>query len=673
MNKLDGTPHEPSNAHLIPGVAFAPDASSRIRRAVRRGVRDWSASRSAIHPLVGQEHLQPNGNNWRRSLPRRRKFKIVMDRYAGPPMMRKLVFKVKYRQAVWRLFVFSAAMLRWYAGRFKDRLRGTASDETRARRLREIIQRLGGTAIKIGQQLAMRVDLMPYAYGVELSKLFDEVPAFPTEQAIERIEALLGPIDKTFAAFDPEPIGHASVACVYQAVLKNGERVAIKVRRPGIGELFVADCKALTWVLQLMEFATLLRPGLTRNLLFEFENMLIEELDFVKEARYTELFRRRVLKKLHHVTAPRVYFDLSGDDVLTTEYVEGLWLGEMIAGIEQKNPEVLAYMRAHNLDPKLIARRLIRTNQFGIFENLLFHADPHPSNVVLQPNSKLVFIDFGSCGAYTTRERNNWRQLAYYQSKEDIGRMVQCALAVLEPLPAIDIDEFGKKLEAVFWRDLYAFKSHHSEWWERTSARTWMSFLSLASEFQIPMNLNTLRMIRSTLLYETVAARLFNGIDAYREHRKYNRTAGKRARKRVNQFVSKRLLGGPTDTDYLRIEQLMQMGNRAVYLAQRALDTPPFRYGLLISKAAYALIQLFKEVRFVAVSSAVLFAAVALYRLVFTGDGWAQINFYNIVSDIYRTKLYLIVVVVVLWLNVRRIRFRLTDKELHRRNTSGLS
>jgi ubiquinone biosynthesis protein len=73
-------------------------------------------------------------------------------------------------------------------------------------RLREIIQSLGGTAVKIGQQLAMRIDLMPYVYGAELSKLFDEVPAFPTEQAIERIEALLGqPINKVFAAFDSKP------------------------------------------------------------------------------------------------------------------------------------------------------------------------------------------------------------------------------------------------------------------------------------------------------------------------------------------------------------------------------------------------------------------------------------------------------------------------------------
>lgn len=595
-------------------------------------------------------------------------------------MMRKLVFKAKHRQVVWRLLVFANAIAKWYLGRLKDKLLGNDNDETRAVRLREIIQDMKGTAVKIGQQLAMRVDLMPYAYGVELAKLLDKGNDFEggTKEAIKRIEKLLGPIDKIFTSFDPDPIGKASVACVYQARLKNGERVAVKVRRPGIGELFVADCRALTWVLRFIEFLTLLPPGLSHNFLFEFENMLLEELDFVKEARNTELFRRRVLKKLDHVTAARVYFELSGEDVLTTQYVEGLWLGEMTAGIEQKDPGVLAYMHEHNIDPKVVARRLIRTNQFGIFENLLFHADPHPSNVLVWANSTLVFIDFGSCGAYTTRERNNWRQLAYYQSKEDIGRMVQSALAILEPLPAIDLDEFTKKLETVFWRDLYAFKSKHSEWWERTSARTWMSFLELAHEYQMPMNLNTLRMIRSTLLYETVAARLYPHVDAYREHRKYNKQAGKRARKRVNRTVRKRLFGGLTDMDYLRIEQLMQMGNRFIYLAQRVLDTPPFRYGLMISKLADAVLHAYKEIRFVVWASILLFFGMIAYRLwkgeitvdqINVGDTLKHIFYYSPGTKAF----WILVVVVALWLNWRRTKFRISQKEIHRNNTSGLS
>lgn len=654
----------------------------RLRRAVSASVKEWAAVQASTRPPQNgtDNHAPPTGTDpqatWLGMLPRRQKFKIPMDAYAGPPTMRKLVFKASHFRVVGRLVVFSMAIMRWYWGRLKDRLRGHDTDETRAVRLREIIEHMGGTAIKIGQQLAMRIDLLPYAYGVELSKMHDQVPAYPVEYAMQRIKAMLKdrPLEEVFAAFDPDPIGSASVACVYQARLKTGERVAVKVRRPDIGNLFVADCKALTWVLRLMEYLTLLRPGLSNNFLYEFETMLLEELDFVKEGRHTELFRRRVLKKLEHITAPRVYFELSGEDVLTTEYVEGLWMGEMIAGIEQQNPEVLAYMRDHNIDPKVVAQRLIRTNQFGIFENLLFHADPHPSNVLLWPNNTLVFIDFGSCGAYTTRDRNSWRQLAYYQRKEDIGRMVQAALAVLEPLPPLDLDDFSKKLEAVFWQDLYAFKSHHSQWWERTSARTWLSFLTLAREYDIPLNLNTLRMIRSTLLYETVAARVYNRVNAYKEHHKYNKKAGKRARKRVNRAINKRLKGGLTNTDYLRVEQLGHMANRFIYLTQRWLDTPPYRFSLLISKAAYALINAYREVRFIVVSSAVLIAGVIAYQLIFTpGYGWKDVDLLGTLKLIYTTRLYLLIVALASWLNLRRVLYRMHDKEIRRENTSGLN
>ena len=184
------------------------------------------------------------------------------------------------RHRIARLLVYGFAGLRWSAQILWDKLHRVDSLERRAVRLREAIQRIGGTAVKLGQQMAMRIDLLPYEYTVELSKMLDRMPTFPTEYAIKRIECVLGkPILDVFAAFDPKPIGSASVACVFQAFLKNGDRVAIKVRRPGIGEKFVADCNALGAVLQALEFFTVIRPGLSRNFLFEFRSMLMEELD----------------------------------------------------------------------------------------------------------------------------------------------------------------------------------------------------------------------------------------------------------------------------------------------------------------------------------------------------------------------------------------------------------
>lgn len=591
-----------------------------------------------------------------------------------PPLMRQLKFKASVWLTARRLLEFFAAVAFWYLASLLDALRGREGIELRARRLREIIEWKGGTAIKMGQQAAMRIDLLPYAYTLELAKMLDKVPPFPVEAAIQRIELCLGrPMAEVFDRFDPKPIGSASVACVYQAYLKTGERVAIKVRRPKIGEQFIADCTGLGLMLRFLELLTFIRPGLSANFLYEFREMVMEELDFVKEARYTELFRRRARKNLKDISAPRVYFEYSNEDVMVMEFVAGLWLRELLAAVEGKDAEALGLLKEYNIDPRVIAQRLIRTNQYGVFENLLFHADPHPSNVVVQPNNRIVFIDFGSCGAYTTRERTSWRQLNYYHQKEDIGRMVQSALAVLEPLPPIDIDQFSKRLEVIFWQDLYAFKSKHTEWWEHTSAKIWISFLALAREYGMKLNLNTLRMIRSTLLYETVAARLYPKVSAYREHKIYSRKAGKRAKKRVQNQISRWLFQGPSNIDYLAIEEFMGMGNRILYLTQRYLDTPPFRFSMLISKASFAISTVVQAVVWSIIGTMVCSAVLVGDRLLFQPNyRITNINMWHAVLDLFSTLPFQILVFIVTLISVRRILFRFFDMDIHA-NTTGLT
>jgi ubiquinone biosynthesis protein len=589
----------------------------------------------------------------------------------APSMMRRAQWKASWLQVIVRLWIYSSAALLWAFGTVWEKLRGTDSEESRAIRLREHIEKIGGTAVKLGQQMAMRIDMLPYEYTVELSKMLDRMPPFPVEYAIGRIESFLErPHGEVFHNFNREPIGSASVACVFSGYLDDGAHVAIKVRRPGIGADFVADCEALGLVLKVLEFLTVIRPGLAHNFLFDFRHMLLEELDFTKECRYTELFRRRVEKRLSYVSAPNVYPELSCDDILVTEFVEGIWLREMINAVEHHDEEALALLRDQGIYPELVAKRLLRANQFGVFENLLFHADPHPSNVVVQRDSRVVFIDFGACGAYTSRERNNWRQLAYYHEQEDVGRMVQSAVALLEPLPPIDIDEFSKRVEIVFWDDLYAFKSHYTQWWERTSAKIWIRFLELARQYNIPLTLSTLRMIRSTLMYETISARLYSRVNAYKEHKVYNKSAGRRARERVKKEFFRYMFRGPRSTDYLKVEQLLDMGNRTMYLAQRWLDTPPFRFSLMVDKFVYAFS--------VVLRGGLLFAFFTMaggfgllgWRTLTRAPG--QFTFWQACIEILSWHSSQLLVGVVLLLNIRRVMVRLFDKDV-RANTTGLT
>ncbi|HEX8501798.1 MAG TPA: AarF/UbiB family protein [Pyrinomonadaceae bacterium] len=622
-----------------------------------------------------------------------------MDPHGGPPMMPRIDIRPRYIRTLRRLVVYLMAAARWYARILQDKLRGQDDIKRRATHLREIVERLGGTAIKIGQQASLRMDLLPREYGAELEKMLDRVPPFPTELAVARIVALTGkPLREIFSEFDPEPYGSGSVACIYKATLTTGEKVAVKVRRPGIRELFVSDCKALEWVLRTLEFFTFLRDGYSKNLIAGLLSILIEETEFVKEARYTEIFRRQARKRLRRVSAPKIFFDYSGDDVIVQEFIHGVRMGDIIAFVEQNDEEALGRLRQLNIDPKRVAKKLIRVNQWGVFENTLFHADPHPSNLIVRPNNCLVFIDFGAVGAYTTMERNNWRQLNYYHQRRDVGRMAQTALAILEPLPAIDVDEFRGRLEQIFWEDIYAHQSKHTEWYEHTSVRIWMHLFELSFEFNVPMGINTLRMIRSTLLSETVAARLHPNISAWREHRKYNRAAARRSRRRVLRSISRRLCG-PTDTDYQRIEQFMGLFNRTVYLYQRWIDNPLYRYGLLVKKAVYAVIVVVKSIlTFLMVATAGLIAYI-LYEIFKSGayrsaEQFGQYMRSPFIMENLRQlflptgdefgrapsawtylplRLILLGVLISVFLNMRRVIRRFKDREIPRRNASGLS
>ena len=172
-------------------------------------------------------------------------------------------------------------MFIFLSGILGDKIRQRDTIMIRAVRLRETFARISGTFIKFGQQAAVRADSLPYATCEELTKLLDKVAPFPTEQAIAAIERVTGrPLAETFQQFDPEPIGSASIACVYQAVLHNGDEVAVKVRRPGIGDLFVADFRVLGWLFGMMEVLTLVRPGFTEIILEEVRSTLMKELDF---------------------------------------------------------------------------------------------------------------------------------------------------------------------------------------------------------------------------------------------------------------------------------------------------------------------------------------------------------------------------------------------------------
>jgi ubiquinone biosynthesis protein len=489
--------------------------------------------------------------------------------------------------------------------------------------------------------------------------MLDSCPPFPTPLAIKAIEEATGkPMTDVFAAFDPEPIASASVACVFQGILKNGDKVAVKVRRPRIGEMFEADIRGLGWLLRVLE-NFILPPTFSHNLLYELRAMLLEELDFIREARYTELFRRYARKQgMGFASAPRCYFNLSNRSVLVTEFVTGIFLTELLGVVEARDETTLAELKAQGIDPAVVARQIITINRYGGMESILFHADLHPGNVLVRPNNELVLIDFGASGSFTAQERVIWRRVLYAQSIEDVGMMVQAALALMEPLPPIDVDVFAKKLEAVFWQDLYAIKSRHSPWYERTTANLWIGFLRLAREYNVPMNINTLRMIRVSMLADTMALRLDPTIDHYREYRTYLKGAGRRARKRLR----KRLRDTFSDTEMISWEQALQTASGLMYRLQRNVDSTFVQYAKLQGKAAFGLTTVFGALLFGFVSTGVVLIVAGAWGNLVPGavprGPWDLL-----VNHILPNGFFQIFLAVVFLGTVRRLLFRLGDKD----------
>ncbi|MGZ8395982.1 MAG: AarF/UbiB family protein, partial [Rhodoplanes sp.] len=265
-----------------------PQRADEIERAVEIGLQhsDLSSADSGRPPSSEiQRHVL-------RALPRRQLVHKIEAASVSLPMARRAVFRPGVFLPCVRLAVWLAVALTFFCGNALDSLLGRASVQRRAARFRRCLERAGASMIKVGQQLSVRADLLPYAYCIELGKLLDNVPPIPTQKAISIIERNLGrPIEEIFDTFDPTQIGSASLACVYQAVLKTGERVAVKVQRPGIGRLISADLRALDWLMIAAEALTLIRPGTTTQFRRELRRTLMGELNFRTEARYNEMFR----------------------------------------------------------------------------------------------------------------------------------------------------------------------------------------------------------------------------------------------------------------------------------------------------------------------------------------------------------------------------------------------
>lgn len=253
--------------------------------------------------------------------------------------------------------------------------------KARANRLLHAVARLGPSFVKIAQVFASRADLIPEPYLGALGTLVDQVPALPAE-VIERaiFEAYGKPVDQLFEDFERTPVAAASLAQVHRARIGT-ETVAVKVLRPGVEQRVAADIKAARRILLWLD-RWWGHPHIKREItvLAAFESRVREELDFRLEAGYARAIRHNFAES-KHVAIPRVYEQYTQQRVLVLEFMEG-------TRIDRIDPS--------KTDPTRVVQTLVELYIQMELVDGLFHADPHPGNILVAPDGRLVLLDFGA-------------------------------------------------------------------------------------------------------------------------------------------------------------------------------------------------------------------------------------------------------------------------------------
>ncbi|HEO70745.1 MAG TPA: AarF/ABC1/UbiB kinase family protein, partial [Candidatus Hydrogenedentes bacterium] len=250
-----------------------------------------------------------------------------------------------------------------------------------------VLAELGPTFVKCGQVLSTRPDLVGPAISKELEALQDRVVPLPFEKMRPVLEtALHGTVEELFATFDTEPVAAASLSQVYRATLKTGEPVAVKLQRPGIHAVIEADLSLMQgiaeWAVEHVEDLDWVDPA---GIVEEFARSIRRELDFTIEARTINRFRE-VFPEKDDVFIPATYPDLSASQVLTMDWIDGARI------------DALDEYPKRNCEPKVIAKRGCEIVCEMVFEHRLFHADPHPGNILVTQDNCIAFLDYGMVG-----------------------------------------------------------------------------------------------------------------------------------------------------------------------------------------------------------------------------------------------------------------------------------
>lgn len=310
------------------------------------------------------------------------------------------------------------------------------------RKLREILEDLGPTYVKLGQIMSMRSDVLPEEYCRELTSLRTRVKPVEFHQMKDLLEKELNaPISQVFSCLDETPLGSASIAQVHRGRLFNGDEVVVKIQRPNIHEIMSEDIVLMRKAAGILNLAMQTKDIVDfRSIIEEMWKATQEEMDFEKEAKNLELFAENQ-KEIAYITSPRVYPEYTTARVLTMSYIGGVQI------------DCLEELRALGYDNTEIGQKAAENYCKQILDDGFFHADPHPGNLWID-DGKIAWLDFGMTGRLSEGMKHILKKAIMAILQNDIYSLKNTFLALGTPKSPVNHAQLYTDLDDIVRRYL---------------------------------------------------------------------------------------------------------------------------------------------------------------------------------------------------------------------------
>ena len=328
----------------------------------------------------------------------------------------------------------------WLFQLLKDEERARA----RARECAELLVDLGPAFIKAGQALSTRPDIVPPLLLEELSQLQDQLPGFDSDLAMACIEEDLGaPVAELYAELERDPISAASLGQVHRGVLHNGQKVAVKVQRPGLREQITLDLYIVRNIAAwLNSNIGLIRSDLVA-LIDELGRRVFEEMDYLNEAANAEKFR-----DLHshnpRIAVPCIHREVTSRRVLTMEWIDGVKLTNLDA------------VRELGINPDDMVEVGVNCSLQQLLEHGFFHADPHPGNLLALKDGRLCYLDFGMMSEVSRESRTGLIQAVVHLVNRNFGKLSKDFVTLGFLAEDVNLEPIVPAFEKVFSQALQA-------------------------------------------------------------------------------------------------------------------------------------------------------------------------------------------------------------------------